>query len=125
MSPLYKRGWKESADGFDVVRKDRNERPDLCFEMGIGNSVSGFCFVLQELGMETIVLFVERIFAVPIDVRCFSIGWNLVEIGVIVGSNGNFRALFRVGTHAVGDFADAGGASDSIYIFLRGGVDIH
>ena len=92
--------------------------------MDVGNYVGGFRFVLWDLSLERLVLFVESLFTVPIDVRSFSVDWNFVGIGVIAGGDGNVRALRRVGTHAVGDFADAGGAGDSLYIFLRGGVDI-
>ena len=74
--------------------------------------------------METIVLFVESFVGVPIDVRRFSIGWNILGTGVIVGGGGILRALCRVGAHAIGDFADAGGAGDGFNLFLRGGVDI-
>jgi hypothetical protein len=116
---------KAAAGGFDVIRKAGNERADFCLEMDVGNSVGGFLFVLRELGIDTIVIFVESLFAVTIDVQGFSIGWNFVRIGFDVGGDGNFRALRRVGNHAVGDFADAGGAGDSLYVFLRGGVDIH
>ena len=115
---------KAAAGGFDVICEARNERADFFPKVDVGNSVSRFRFVLRELGMETIVVFVESLFAVPIYVQGFGVGWNLVGFGVIAGGDCDIRALHRVSTHAVGDFADAGGAGDSLYVFLRGGVDI-
>ena len=59
-----------------------------------------------------------------LDTTLFRSSACLVGIGVIAGGDGNFCALRRVGTNAVGDFANAGGAGDSLHLFLRGGVDI-
>jgi hypothetical protein len=115
---------EEAAGSFDIMREARDERADFRLEMDVGHSGGGCRFVLRDLALETIVIFVESLFAVPIDVQSLSIGWNVVRIGVVAGSDGIFHALRRVGTHAVGDFADAGGAGDSLKLFLRDGVDI-
>ena len=104
------------------MRKARDERADFRLEVEVGHSVGGFRFILHELALETIVLFEESLFAVPIDVQGFSISWDLVGIGVVAGGDGNFRALRRVSTHAVGDFVNAGGAGNSLDLFLGGGV---
>ena len=62
--------------------------------------------------MEAVILCVKIFDGVPMGVRCFGIGWDLLGIGVNIGVGGGLRALRRVGTHDVGDFANAVGASD-------------
>ena len=113
-----------SAGGFDVVREAGDERANLRFEVDVGHSVSRLRFILSEVALETIVLFVESLFAVPIDVQGFGVGWDLFGFGVDVGGGADIRALRRVDAYAAGDFADAGGAGDGLDVFLGGGVDI-
>jgi hypothetical protein len=79
-----------AASSFDIEREARDERADFRLEVDVGHSVGGFRFILRELALETIVLFEESLFAVPIDVRGFSISWDLVGIGVVAGGDGIF-----------------------------------
>ena len=65
---------KAAACYFDVIHEASDERADFRLEVDVGHSVGGFRFVLEEFGVETVILFVEILGGVPVDVRRFSIG---------------------------------------------------
>ena len=110
---------KAAACCFDVVREARYERADFHLEVEVGHSVGQFHFVLGKFGVEAVILCVKIFDGVPMGVWCFGIGWDLLGFGVIVCVGGGLCALRPVGTHAVGDFTDAGGAGDGVNLFLR------
>ena len=76
-----------SASSFDIEREAQDERADFRLEVDVGHSVGGFRFILRELTLEKVLLFEESLFAVPIDVRGFSISWNLIGISVVAAEN--------------------------------------
>ena len=122
---LFLREEGEAAAGrFDVIGKASDERAVFFLEVDVGHSIGGFRLVLGKFGVETVIIFVEIVGGATVDVRRFSIGWNLLGIRAIVGGGGILHDLRRVGAHTVGDFTDAGDVGDGFNLFLRSGVDI-
>ena len=114
-----------SAGGFNIVREAGDECTNFCLEVDVGHSISRCCFVLREVALETVIILVESLFAIPVYVQGFNVGWDLFGFGVVDGGAGEIRALRRVDAYAASDFADAGGAGDGFDVVLGGGVDIH
>ena len=114
-----------SAGGFNIMREAGDERTNFRLEVDVGHSISRCRFVLREVALETVIILVESLFAIPVYVQGFNVGWDLFGFVVVNGGAGEIRALRRVDAYAASDFADAGGAGDGFDVVLGSGVDIH
>ena len=83
-------------------------------------------FPICNIGVETDIVLIEALGGITFVVWCFSIGWNIGRIGIVIGVVGfSLHALRCVGTEAVGDFLDMVGDSDGVDLLLRGDNTIH